>query len=184
VLAALTTFDLAVVGVSALFALRGGLKGFVWQALRLLGLFVALWGASAGHVWLAARLRDLIPTLSEASAPFVAWGSIFVVLLVLGAWVANKARGVVEAVDLTGLDRAAGFVLGAAWGLFCATILLVVGGALLDAFGERGRLAAIVEGSRLAAPMGEAAAALGDLLPDGVREVWERTRTAEARSVR
>jgi uncharacterized membrane protein required for colicin V production len=184
VLAALTTFDLAVVGVCLLFALRGGLKGFVWQSLRLLGLLAALWGASAGDDWLAARLRGLLPTLSETAAPFVAWGSIFVVLLVLTAWAAHKARGVVEAVDLTGLDRAAGFVLGAVWGLFCATVLLVVGGALLDAFGERARLETLVQGSRLAEPMGEASRALGDLLPHGVREVWDGARRAQARDVR
>lgn len=177
-LAALTTLDFAVLGVCALFALRGALKGFVWQVVRLVGLFAALWGASAGDDWLAARLRAWIPSLSEAAVPFVAWGSIFVALILLGAYVAHMARGLVRSVDLTGMDRGAGFVLGAGTGLFCATLLLVVGGALLDAFEQRGLLEEAVRDSALARPMAEAADLLGPLLPDGVREVWERARTA------
>ncbi len=169
----LNALDLAVLTVCALFALRGALKGFAWQVVRLLALFGALWGASAWDDWLTARLRVWIPALPEASVPFVAWGTIFVLLLLLGAYVAHMARGLIRSADLTGMDRVFGFALGAATGLFFATLLLVVGGALLDTFGKRDLLEDAVHASVLAKPMGKAAEVLGPLLPDGVRQVWD-----------
>ena len=168
----LTTLDIAVLAVCALFALRGSLKGFAWQVVRLVALFGALWGASAGDDWLTARLRVWIPALPEASVPFVAWGTLFVLLLLVGAYVAHMARGLIRSADLTGMDRVFGFALGAVTGLFFATLLLVVGGALLDTFGKRELLEDAVHASVLAKPMGTAADVLGPLLPDGVRQVW------------
>jgi membrane protein required for colicin V production len=179
--AALTTLDIAVLAVCALFALRGALRGFVWQAVRLVALFAALWGASACDDPLAERLRAWFPALPPASVPFVAWGAVFVALLLLGAWVAHLARNLIQRADLTSMDRVAGCVLGAATGLFFATLLLVVGGALLDAFQERALLEDAVHDSALAGPMGKAADVLGPLLPDGVRQIWEDARTSVPR---
>jgi len=182
VLAALfNSLDIAVLVVCALFALRGALKGFAWQVVRLVALFGALWGASAWDDWLAARLKVWIPALPDSSLPFVAWGTLFVLLLLLGAYLAHMARGLIRHADLTGLDRIFGFVLGGATGLFFATLLLVVGGALLDTFDKRSVLEEAVHDSALAEPMGKAADVLGPLLPDGVRQIWDDARTAVPR---
>lgn len=167
-----TLLDLAVVALAALFGLRGWARGFAWQVVRLVALAAALWGASAADGWLAARLRELLPTLAPLSAAFVAWGAVFVVLLCVGAAVAQRARDAAADASLGTVDRVGGLVLGCVTGLLVVTLLLVVGGALLSAFGHGEALDEHVRTSALAGPMRRAALLLGPWLPDGVREVW------------
>lgn len=172
----LTTLDLVVLGLVAIFALRGAFKGFVWQAVRLVALFGAVWGAGAWHGWLGARLGSWFTFLPEASVPFVAWVVVFVLLLVLGSYLAHMARGFIHSADLSGIDRAAGFVLGAATGLALCTLLLLIGGALLDKFGKRDFLDQALAGSHTPEYLVKAADLLRPLLPQGVQEIWDEAR--------
>lgn len=173
---ALTTLDLVVLGLCGVFALRGAFKGFVWQAVRLAALFGALWGAGAWYGWLADRLRTWFTFLPEKSVPFVAWGVVFFALLLLGAYLAHMARGLIRSAELSGPDRVAGLVLGAAAGLGLATLLLLVGAAGLNAFGQRQVLDDALQGSLTPAYMSKASELLEPLLPEGVRALWADLR--------
>ena len=169
---ALTTFDLVALGLCALFALRGAWKGFVWQAVRLVALFGALWGAGAWYGWLAERLRSWFTFLPDKAVPFVAWGLVFLGLLLLGAYVAHMARGLIRSAELSGLDRMVGLALGAAMGLGLCTLVLLVGGALANAFGQRTLLDDALRGSITREAMVKSAELLEPLFPPGLRDVW------------
>lgn len=172
----LTTLDLVVLGLCGLFALRGAFKGFVWQAVRLAALFGALWGAGAWYGWLADRLRTWFTFLPEKSVPFVAWGVVFFGLLLLGAYLAHMARGLIRTAELSGVDRLTGFALGAATGLGLCTLLLLVGAAAMNTLSQRAALEGMLRGSTTLEPMTRAASLLEPLLPDGVRAVWTDLR--------
>lgn len=176
----LTTLDLVVLGLTAVFALRGAFKGFVWQAVRLVALFGAVWGAGVWHGWLAQRLGSWFTFLPDASVPFVSWVVVFLGLMVLGAYLAHMARGLIHSADLSGLDRTAGFVLGAGTGLALCTLLLLLGGALLgkERFTEPGMIRDALAGSQTPAYLVRAADLLAPMLPGGVREIWDEARSA------
>lgn len=174
--ATLTTLDIAVLALCGLFALRGALKGFAWQAVRLVALFGALWGAGAWYGWVADRLRTWVSVLPEKAVPFVAWGVVFLGLLLLGTYLAHMARGLIRSAELSGPDRVAGLVLGAAAGLGLATLLLLVGAAGLNAFGQRQVLDDALKGSLTPAYMSKASELLEPLLPEGVRSLWADLR--------
>ena len=169
---ALTTLDLVVLGLCALFALRGAMKGFVWQAVRLVALFGALWGAGAWYGWLGERLGHWFSFLPDRSVPFVAWGVLFLGLLLVGSYVAHMARGLIRSAELSGLDRMVGLALGAAMGLGLCTLLLLIGGALANAFGQRTLLDDTLRGSVTREAMVKSAEWLEPLFPPGLRDVW------------
>src|SRR5688572_15087125 len=83
---ALTTLDMVVLGLVAVFALRGAFKGFVWQTVRLIALFGAVWGAGAWHGWLAERLGTWFTFLPSRAVPVISWVVIFVLLMILGSY--------------------------------------------------------------------------------------------------
>ncbi|MFM8979796.1 MAG: CvpA family protein [Planctomycetia bacterium] len=174
--AGISTLDLVLVAVTCLFALRGALKGFTWQVIRFMAFAVAFACASLADDPLAPMLRSLFPSLGAEAAPGLAWAMVFFLVLLLGTWAAFLARGLVHGVALAGVDRLAGCVLGAATGVLCALLLVVVGGAWMEASGRHARLQQLTHGSRLLAPLGQVADGLGAYLPAGARGLWLEVR--------
>ena len=173
---ALTTLDLVVLALVAVFALRGAFKGFVWQAVRLVALFAAVWAAGASHGWVAARLPHVLTFLPNASVPLVSWLLVFLAVLVLGAYFAHMARGLIRSAELSGPDRVAGFVLGGATGLVLCTVLLLLGGSFLVKAGEKDVLEDALCDSQAHTWLLKSAELLAPLLPDGLRADWEQAR--------
>ncbi|MFM8386891.1 MAG: CvpA family protein [Planctomycetia bacterium] len=174
----LSTLDLVLVAVVALFALRGALKGFVWQVIRFVAAGLAFACASLADDPLAPVLRSVFPSLGEAAAPSVAWSIVFFLVLLLGTWAAHLARGLVHSVALAGVDRIAGFLLGAATGVLFSLLVVVMGGAWLEASGRQEQMAHYTKGSQLLAPLGRLADTLGAYLPQGARSLWLEVRPA------
>jgi membrane protein required for colicin V production len=172
----LTTLDVVVLGLVLVFALRGAWKGFVWQAVRLVALFGAVWGAGAWHGWLAARLGSWFTFLPDKSVPLVSWVVIFVGLMILGSYLAHMVRGLIRSADLSGLDRMAGLVLGAATGLALCTLLLLLGGAILARTDNQDYLDDALRGSKSPVFLVRAAELLAPMLPEGVRDIWNDAR--------
>lgn len=174
--AGISTLDLVLVALTCLFALRGALKGFVWQVIRFVAFGLAFACASLADDPLAPMLRSVFPSLGAEAAPSVAWALVFFLVLLLGTWAAFLARGLVHGVALAGVDRLAGFVLGAATGALVALLLVVLGGAFLEASGRHERLQQLTHGSRLLGPLGRLADGLGAHLPEGARRLWHEVR--------
>ena len=173
----LTTLDLVVLALVAVFALRGAFKGFVWQAVRLVALFAAVWAAGAAHGWVAARLPNVLTFLPNAAVPLVSWLLVFLAVLILGAYLAHMARGVIRSAELSGLDRTAGFVLGGATGLVLCTVLLLLGGSFLVKANEKDVLDDWLCDSHAHAYLLKSAELLAPLLPEGLRADWEKARS-------
>jgi uncharacterized membrane protein required for colicin V production len=176
----LTPLDLGALVLCVLFAVRGALRGFAWQVVRLVALGAALWGASALYRPLGERFQAWFPALSPSAAPFVAWGAVFVVLLVVGALLASRVRGAVDGIELTLPDRLAGLALGAATGVAFCALALFVGGAMLDALGQRRVLEDMLRGASAPTVLGQVADALAPLLPDGARGILADARRTVA----
>jgi len=131
VLAALSTPDTIVAIVCAVAAVRGALKGFVWQVVRLIGLVAALWGAGAWHERFGAWLDANVSFIPGAAADWVAWFAIFLGLFLLATWFAWMARGALRKAKLSGVDRLFGFVAGGALGLVLVTAGFLIWGSFV-----------------------------------------------------
>ena len=127
-LAALGTVDLCVLVFCSLFAIRGAFKGFVWQALRTLGLVAGLWLAGMFHVEVGAWMTQRIGVLPDAWGSVAGWLAVVVGVWLVVAMLAWMARGAVRTVDLTSADRVLGFALGGVMGLAFATVGFVIFG--------------------------------------------------------
>lgn len=115
-----------VIAISALISLK---RGFVREALSLAVWILALVVAFAFH----ARLATMLGTwVDPPSLRFVlAFASLFLVTLVLGALLARALGELVRVTGLTGTDRVLGMVFGCGRGvLVCLAVLALLPMAL------------------------------------------------------
>ena len=114
---------LSIVGVSALISV---LRGFVREALSVLGWIVAIWVALTFCGDAAAYLVDYI------SVPSVRTAAGFLVLFVaclLGAGIINfLAAKLVEGTGLSGTDRMLGVIFGVVRGALIVCVLVLLAG--------------------------------------------------------
>ena len=114
---------IAIVVVSAVISL---LRGFLKEAISLLGWVLAF--------WLALTFADDVSALFEsyASQPSVrhalAFSVIVVATLMITAIVMFLVRLVVDNTGITGTDRALGIVFGIARGVVIVAMLVLIGG--------------------------------------------------------
>lgn len=114
---------LAIIGVSALISV---LRGFMSEALSLLGWILAFWVALSFTEDLAGFLSGSIsvPSLRLAIAFFV----LFVATLLLAVLVNFLVGQLVEKTGLTGTDRVLGVVFGVARGVLVVAVLVLLAG--------------------------------------------------------
>lgn len=111
----------ALVLVSALLGLMRGFVGILMStaAWLLAGLVAFKFGADAA-LWLSG---DGQPTVSET---FGGYALSFIVVLLAVGMIGALVRSMVRASELSGLDRALGFAVGAFRGLVIACVLVLV----------------------------------------------------------
>lgn len=114
---------LAVIGISMLVSL---FRGFVREAISLLGLIVAVWVAITFMDEAAVYLEPYIeaPSLARGTA-FV---GLFLAVLVTTAVVNALAGLIVDKSGLSGTDRVLGMVFGAARGALVVAVLVLLAG--------------------------------------------------------
>ena len=173
-LAALTVPDAIVLAVCLLLGVRGAVRGFVWQAIRTVGLIAALWAATRFYEpfsgWLDGRF-DWLPTSTTA---VVAWLGIVVGIIFLFAFFAYMGRGLVKTADLTGIDRVLGLALGTIMGLVICVAGFVIWGQLSGEENLRSTLA----GSTSARFMAKTVDVLDPFFPEVVRERFKKSLAA------
>jgi len=115
--------DLVILVVSAVFAIRGLLKGAVRTAFTIAGLLVGI--ALAGRCYLS-----LAETISPGGAPWsgiAAYAIILIATLVAAAIVGAIVARLIHLSMLGWLDRLVGGVLGfVIGGLLCAALLAIL----------------------------------------------------------
>lgn len=114
---------LSIIGVSALISL---MRGFVKEALSLLGWLASIWVA----LHYSDRLADLMATsITTASLRFViAFTALFVVTLLLSALINFLISQIVKKTGLSGTDRIIGVAFGVVRGAAVVGILVMLGG--------------------------------------------------------
>jgi membrane protein required for colicin V production len=116
--------DLAMLGVIALSALVGAVRGLTFEVLSLLG-WVAAWFAG---LWLGPSLAPHIPVGAPESPlnGIVAFASAFLIVLVLWGLAARGVSALVGKTLLRPLDRLLGAVFGVARGVLVLLALAAV----------------------------------------------------------
>lgn len=122
----LATVDLVILALAGVSVLVGGFRGFVREALSLVIWVAAFIVATLFADALATVLADLIA--APALRFPVAFGTLFLLTLIVGALCSRLLGMLVEATGLSGLDR----VLGTGFGLLRAGVLLVVIAAVTE----------------------------------------------------
>jgi len=112
---------LAILAISALFSLR---RGFVKEALSLVTWISAFIVARLFSEALALVLETYIATPSIRMA--VAFGSLFILMLIGGAIVANLFEMLINATGLSATDRILGMGFGIARGGLVVVVLVAL----------------------------------------------------------
>ena len=164
----LTTPDLIVLGVCLLFGIRGAWKGFAWQAVRTVGLILALFGATQWFSPIGNWIDQKFSFIPSIAAPVVAWVLVLVVIFAAITYLAHLARGAVRSADLRGVDRFLGLGLGAVMGLVFCTVGFVVWGS----FQEKEDLRTELADSISVRYMAETMRVVKPLFPEPIRDRW------------
>ncbi len=136
--------DLVGALVLLLFLGLGFLHGFVGQAARLVAIVLGFFVARAGAPHLAPVVGDLLPSLGEGMRAGIAYGSLFLLVLLAIALVGLALRKAVETLHLGFFDRLGGAALGLATGAVLHFALLVC----VILFAKEDRLALLQRDSR------------------------------------
>lgn len=137
-----TIVNIVLVGIIAIGAITGAIKGFTRQIIELIGLVVSFFVGAVLASWLAALLSDHT-SIPRAPAMVIGFLGVFVGGMIAFHFVAIAAQRLVHTTFFGWFDRLCGALTGLLFSLFVASILVSV--ALELQFSERLRNS--VEGS-------------------------------------
>ncbi|HXV14323.1 MAG TPA: CvpA family protein [Candidatus Krumholzibacteria bacterium] len=116
-----TIINIVLVGIVAIGAIAGGIKGFARQVIELVGLVVSFFVAAVVASWLAALLSDHM-SIPHAPALVMAFLAVFVGGLIAFHFVALSAQRLIHTTLFGWVDHAC----GAMFGLLAATLVASV----------------------------------------------------------
>lgn len=169
--AALTVPDMIVLGIVAVLAIRGAIKGFTWQLIRTAGLVGAIWLAGKLNADVGAWISERFDWVPDNTECVVAWFVLMVGAWLLVTFIAHMARGAIKTVNLSGIDRVFGLGLGAVMGIVFATAIFVGYGH----FVPNTDLEETLDQSVSAALMGKLIDVALPLVPEPVATEWSET---------
>lgn len=118
--------DYAILAAVALSAIIGLFRGFFREALGLATWVVAFWLAFRLAEFGGGLLTEWVSVRSVRLA--IAFGTVFIVVLVIGAVINYLIGKLVERTGFTGTDRALGGVFGVLRGVAALVLLVLVAG--------------------------------------------------------
>ncbi|MDF1700769.1 MAG: CvpA family protein [Planctomycetota bacterium] len=168
-----TVPDMIVLGLGVVLGIRGAMKGFAWQLVRTIGLIAGLWGATRFYEPVGDWLDERLP-VPEMTTPVIAWLGIMAATILVFGFLAFIVKGAVKSVNLGGLDRVLGFVLGGVMALTFAAIAFVLWGH----FAGEDELHDTLEHSVTARFMAETVDVVEPLFPVAIRERFRKSLDA------
>lgn len=111
---------LIIIGLSAGISL---IRGFVREALSLIGWIIAFWVAKGFYTEVATLLIGHIESSSLRYG--VAWGGLFLTTLAVTGLVNYIVSRIVSRAGLSGMDRIMGMVFGALRGVLLAAAIFI-----------------------------------------------------------
>ncbi|MDX1512811.1 MAG: CvpA family protein [Gammaproteobacteria bacterium] len=118
--------DYAILGVIGLSALISVVRGFIKEALSLIGWIAAIWIGLAFSEDLAVLLEDKISVPSVRMA--LAFSALFIATLLLTGLIIYLVGLLVQKTGLSGTDRMLGVIFGVARGSVIVGILVLLAG--------------------------------------------------------
>lgn len=112
---------IAIIGLSVIVSL---VRGFVREALSLVTWAIAFWVSFTLSGALSSLLTGYIHSASLRQ--IASFGILFVITLLLGAFVNYLIAQLVDSTGLTGTDRVLGVIFGFARGVLVVTLLLML----------------------------------------------------------
>ena len=119
--------DFLIIGIILISVLISIVRGFVKEVFSLVSWILAFWVALLFYPHLATLLVGYVETSSIRS--FVAFASLFVITLILGALVNHLISQLVKKTGLSGTDRMLGIIFGLIRGGAIITLLVLAAGA-------------------------------------------------------
>lgn len=118
--------DYAIVAIVAISAVMSIFRGFIREAISLVGWVAAVWLAItfAGDLAVVLEGQVEVPSLRQALAFFAIFAGVLLVTAIVN-WVAGM---VVDKTGLTGTDRMLGIIFGVARGVVVVALLVVAAG--------------------------------------------------------
>ncbi len=159
--AELLVVDYVILGIIAISALFGVLRGFAREAVALASWVVAFWVAFQFGPVLASRLESQIATPSLRLG--AAYAGLFLGVLILGGLAGYLLTRLIHATGISGTDRVLGLVFGALRGVVIILIAILLAGLTVlreDAWWQQS------VGIRYLEPWAEK---LRDMLPEEVK---------------
>lgn len=122
------TFDIILIGLLTIGAVRGFRKGIILEIAGLLGLFLALFGAFQLVDWGVELLAGFNKDISEGILPIIAFVILFVLILI-GVYLLGRIIKTVFHITPFGiLDNIIGCIVGALkWALGISLIFWLLG---------------------------------------------------------
>jgi len=119
--------DYLIIAIISLSAVISIVRGFIREVLSLASWALSFWVAITFHPHVSTLLIDYIPTPSIRL--FSSFLGLFIITLVLGAFINHLLTQLVDKTGLTGTDRALGVIFGLIRGLAIVTLLVLLAGA-------------------------------------------------------
>jgi uncharacterized membrane protein required for colicin V production len=164
----LNGLDIAIVTGLALAVLLGAVRGLL-RLLLLAGFLILGW-------WLALRYQIPVARrllgIDDGPGVLVGFVAIFLLVLVAGGLAGRLMVRLLKAADLRWMDRLAGAAAGFLVALVLAAAALLPLASALDADNQ------LIAGSALAPPLLRLTGWLLPLVPEEVREAYERRQNA------
>jgi uncharacterized membrane protein required for colicin V production len=120
-----TIASIVTLGVIAVGAIAGGIKGFARQVIELVGLLVSFFVAAVIASWLAAFLAANT-SIPHVPALVIAFLAVFVGGLVAFHFVAISAQRLIRTTLFGWVDRACGAMLGVIAATLLASVLATI----------------------------------------------------------
>lgn len=117
----MSTVDIIIAVIIVGAAVWGAFKGFVKQAISILGVLLGIWGGVKFSAYLATQTKELLSlSAAQNTLQIIAFAVIFIVVLILTYFIGKGIEKIVKLSLLGWVNRLLGFLFGGAK----ATILL------------------------------------------------------------